>query len=244
MPADFHQLIKNLLFIDIETVAGYATLDEVPERLRQQWQRKARHLRNDASQTDADLYEGRAGIYAEFGRVIVIGLGFVHPTDEGGFGLKVRTLAGTDEAALLREFVQLLETKYRPERLTLCAHNGFEFDYPYLCRRMLVNGIPLPKALQLAGQPPWKNPHLDTLELWKFGDKKNFTSLDLLATLFDIPSSKSDLSGDKVNGVFHRENGLDRIRQYCQEDVVVLAQLLLRYQNQPLIAEQNIVRLG
>lgn len=244
MTADLHHLIKNLLFIDIETVAGFPTLDQVPERLRQQWQRKARHLRTEANQTDADLYEGRAGIYAEFGRVIVIGLGFVHPGEDGELALKVRTLANTDEAALLREFVALIETKYRPDRLTFCAHNGFEFDYPYLCRRMLVNGIPLPKALQLSGQPPWKNPHLDTLELWKFGDKKNFTSLDLLAALFDIPSSKTDLSGDKVNGVFHRENGLDRIRQYCQEDVVVLAQLLLRYHNQPLIAEANIVRMG
>lgn len=243
MATDLHQLVKNLLFLDIETAAGYPSLDAVPERLRQQWTRKARHLRTDASQTDADLYEGRAGIYAEFGRVIVIGLGFAHPTDGGELALKVRTLAHADEAALLREFVQIVE-RYRPDRLTLCAHNGYEFDYPYLCRRMLVNGIALPKALQLSGQPPWKNPHLDTLELWKFGDKKNFTSLELLAALFGIPSSKTDLSGDQVNGVFHRENGLDRIRQYCQEDVVVLAQLFLRYQNHPLIPEERIARLG
>jgi len=243
MATDLQQLVKNLLFLDIETVAGYPTLDAVPERLRQQWARKARHLRTDASQTDADLYEGRAGIYAEFGRVIVIGLGFVHPTDEGELALKVRTLTHPDEATLLREFVGIVE-RYRPDRLALCAHNGFEFDYPYLCRRMLVNGISLPKALQLSGQPPWKNPHLDTLELWKFGDKKNFTSLELLAALFDIPSSKTDLSGDQVNGVFHRENDLGRIRQYCQEDVVVLAQLFLRYQNHALIPEERIVRLG
>lgn len=243
MTADFHQLIKNLLFLDIETVAGFATFEAMPERLQHQWARKARHLRTDASQTDAALYEGRAGIYAEFGRVVVIGLGFAHPTDEGKLALKVRTLANADEAALLREFVGIVE-RYRPDRLTLCAHNGYEFDFPYLCRRMLVNGIPLPKALRLSGQPPWKNPHLDTLELWKFGDKKNFTSLELLAALFDIPSSKTDLSGDQVNGVFHRENGLERIRQYCQEDVVVLAQLFLRYQNHALIPEERIVRLG
>ncbi|MCY7351137.1 MAG: 3'-5' exonuclease [Cytophagaceae bacterium] len=242
MTAEFKQLIKNLLFIDIETVAAQATLDAVPERMRYQWKRKAAHLRSDESQTDADLYFRRAGIYAEFGRVIVIGLGFLHLDDSQQLCLRVRTMGSADEEALLREFANLIETKYRPELLTLCAHNGREFDYPYLCRRMLVNGIPLPKALQLSDRKPWQVNHLDTLELWKFGDKKNYTSLELLAAIFDIPSSKNDLSGDKVNGVFHLENDLARIQEYCIEDVVVLAQLFLRYQGKALIAEEQIDR--
>lgn len=243
MTDEFRKLIKNLLFIDIETVATHATFEEVPERLRHQWKRKAAHLRNDESQTDADLYFRRAGIYAEFGRVIVIGLGFLHLDESQQLCLKVRSMASADEETLLREFATLIETKYRPDLLTLCAHNGREFDYPYLCRRMLVNGIVLPKALQLSDRKPWQVNHLDTLEMWKFGDKKNYTSLELLAALFDIPSSKNDLSGDQVNGVFHRENNLARIQEYCVEDVVVLAQLFLRYQGRALVAEERIDRL-
>lgn len=243
MTNDLTQLFKNLLFIDIETVATYPTYDAVPERLQAQWKRKAGYLRTEPGQSDAELYENRAGIYAEFGRVIVIGLGFLHWDEEQQLCLKVRTMADTDERTLLSTFAHLLETKYKPNLLTLCAHNGREFDYPYLCRRMLVNSVPLPRALQLSNRKPWEINHLDTLELWKFGDKKNYTSLELLAALFDIPSSKTDLSGDRVNAVFHQEAGLERIRQYCLEDVVVLAQLFLSYQNLPLIPEGRIGRL-
>jgi hypothetical protein len=240
-------LPKGLLFLDIETVACQATFEALPERLRAQWAHKASRLGGEASHlTAAELFEQRAGIYAEFGKVIVIGLSFFHPDEAGQRCLRAKTLAGGDERALLTEFAAFVEkfTRQHDGKLVFCAHNGFEFDYPYLCRRMLVNGLPRPRALQLDGASPWRHPHLDTLDMWKFGDRKNYTSLELLAALFEIPSSKTDLSGDQVNGVFYRENDLPRIRQYCLEDVVVLAQLFLRYQNLPLIPEERITRLG
>jgi hypothetical protein len=240
--ADFQRLTKSLLFVDIETVSAQPSLDRLSDRLRQQWQRKAQYLRNGEPQTDDELYFQRGGVYAEFGKVIVIGLGFLFQDESGEWSLKVRSLAGDCERTLLQEFVRLVQ-KYPPNQLALCAHNGKEFDFPYLCRRMLINGLEIPKTLDFPGRKPWEVPHLDTLDLWKFGDRKHYTSLELLAAVFDIPTSKGELSGDEVNPTYHLENDLPKIARYCREDVVVLAQLFLRYQNRPLVHEDRIVRL-
>jgi DNA polymerase elongation subunit (family B) len=240
--AEFQRLTKSLLFIDIETVSGQASFHDLPERLRYQWQRKATYLRNGDPCTDEELYFRRGGVYAEFGKVVVIGLGFLFQDEDGTWSLKVRSLANDCETTLLREFIRLVE-KYDANRLALCAHNGKEFDFPYLCRRMLINGLTIPRALDYPGRKPWEVPHLDTLDLWKFGDKKHYTSLELLAAVFDIPTSKGELSGDEVNPTYHLEGDLPKIARYCREDVVVLAQLFLRYQNRPLVAEDCIVRV-
>lgn len=231
---------RNILFLDIETVAcapSYAALDE---RLKLQWARKANFFRQrDMSLTDEELFDERAGIYAEFGKIIVIGMGKFSATPDGQRALRTRYLANHDEAALLREFGAMLE-KMDQSQVRFCAHNGKEFDYPYLSRRMLVRGIPLPEVLNLSGKKPWEIQHLDTLEMWKFGDYKHYTSLDLLATLFDIPSSKGDLDGSKVNETYYREKDLKKIAEYCVGDVVVLAQLFLRLKGHPLLAAGNV----
>jgi DNA polymerase elongation subunit (family B) len=126
----------------------------------------------------------------------------------------------------------------------LCAHNGKEFDFPYLSRRMLVNSITLPSLLHLSGAKKWEVPHLDTMEMWKFGDYKHYTSLDLLLALFNIPSSKSEMDGSKVNGVYYQEKDLKKIATYCVSDVVAIAQLYLKMKNLPLIEERNIALLN
>jgi uncharacterized protein YprB with RNaseH-like and TPR domain len=240
---EFHKLIKNLLFIDIETVSGEADLSNLSERMQKLWLHKASFLPNPNSLSDNEFYFDRAGIYAEFGKVIVIGMSFFHWNENEELCLKAKSIAGSNEEELLREFKRLIEKKYRPSDLILCAHNGKEFDYPYLCRRMLINGIEIPKALQVAGKKPWEIPHLDTLEMWKFGDKKHYTSLELLSEILHIPTSKNELSGDMVNTAFYKEQDLDKIARYCREDVVVLAQLYLRYQHLELVNEDNIERI-
>ena len=221
------QELRDILFLDIETVACTAEFDFLDERLKAQWARKANVLRRNTDQTDETLFQDRAGIYAEFGKVICIAVGKFIDTDSGELALKTKVYYGHDEREVLCAFKQMVE-KMDPNTLKLCAHNGKEFDFPYLCRRMLVNNVSLPVALNIAGRKPWDIPHLDTMEMWKFGDFKNYTSLDLLAAIFDIPTSKTDMDGSDVNNVYHQNKDLDKIKDYCVRDVVVLAQVFLR----------------
>jgi len=230
--------LENLLVLDIETVRSHKLYEEMPERLQAQWDRKASFLRKDEADTAKDIYEDKGGIYAEFGKVVAISIGFftyVGPE----LSLRVKAIFGDDESTILKEFNNLME-KFDSKKLILCAHNGKEFDFPYLCRRMLVNKIKLPDVLDTSGKKPWEVNHLDTMEMWKFGDRKNFTSLELLATLFDIPTSKDGIDGSQVSGVYYDDNEVERIAKYCSKDVVVTAQLLLKLNQQPAIKEENI----
>lgn len=234
------QELRDILFVDIETVASTPDYGTLTERIKTQWARKAGFFKRDSGQSDEALFHERAGIYAEFGKVICIAVGKFFDHESGELGLKTKIYSGHDEKALLTTFKSMLE-KMDSSTLRFCAHNGKEFDYPYLCRRMLINGISLPAVLNLSGKKAWEVQHLDTLELWKFGDHKNYTSLDLLAAIFDIPSSKNNIDGSQVNHVYHQEQGLDRISEYCRGDVVVLAQLFLKLKGYPLIADTHIV---
>lgn len=230
--------LENVLVLDIETVRGSDNYEDLSERLQTQWIRKAGYLQKDEADTPKDIYLDRAGIYAEFGKVITISVGFFYQAN-GAWNFRVTGLANDDEAILLQELNALL-SKFDQNKLILAAHNGKEFDFPYLSRRMLVNNIQLPPVLDIAGKKPWEVNFLDTMELWKFGDRKNFTSLDLLATIFDIPSSKSDIDGSMVGQVYYETGDLEKISKYCNQDVVVTAQLLLRLNQLPIIAEDNI----
>jgi DNA polymerase elongation subunit (family B) len=230
----------NILFLDIETVACTDAYTNLSDRLKTQWARKASFFKREENQTDEDLFNLRAGIYAEFGKVIVIAVGKFYEPEPGKIGLKTRCLNSDDEKKLLLDFKALIE-KSDQTTLKLCAHNGKEFDFPYLTRRMLVNGVQIPDILNLSGRKPWETPHLDTMEMWKFGDYKHYTSLDLLATIFNIPTSKTDMDGSKVNQVYYSEKDLTKIAHYCTGDVVVLAQLYLKLKGLSLIDSQFIV---
>jgi len=231
--------LRDILFLDIETVASTDDFNSLEERMKAQWVRKAGFFKRRTEQSDEDLYHERAGIYAEFGKIICIAVGKFFDHESGEPGLKTKVYAGHDEKTLLTEFKTMVE-KMDANTLRFCAHNGKEFDYPYLCRRMLIHGIALPSVLSLSGKKGWEVQHLDTLELWKFGDYKNYTSLDLLAAIFNIPSSKSDIDGSQVNEVYHREQNLEKITEYCRGDVIVLAQLFLKLKGYPLIAGHHI----
>lgn len=233
--------LKNLLILDIETVAQTKEYGQLQPALQKHWDRKSSFIRNEEELSSEELYAGRAGIYSEFGKVIVVAFAIFHQLDNGELAIRVKSMADHDEKTLLEEVKNFLETKFDPEYLKLCAHNGREFDFPYLSRRMLVNGVRLPYVLDNSGKKPWEINFLDTLELWKFGDRKNFTSLDLLTTIFDIPSSKSDIDGSQVNEVYYNEeNGLQRIEKYCRGDVIATAQLFLRMHTLPIVKKENI----
>jgi hypothetical protein len=232
--------LRDILFLDIETVACTDTFQSLDERLKVQWSRKAGFLKREEGITDEDLFHQRAGIYAEFGKIICIAVGKLYDTESGEIGLKTKAYFGHDEKKILLDFNNMLE-KMEGATVRLCAHNGKEFDFPYMSRRMLIHGISLPTALNLSGRKPWETPHLDTMEMWKFGDYKHYTSLDLLTAIFNIPSSKSDMDGSQVNAVYYRDKNLEKIKTYCVSDVVVLTQLYLKMKNLPLIDTKNII---
>ncbi|MEQ8362255.1 MAG: 3'-5' exonuclease [Cyclobacteriaceae bacterium] len=230
--------LKDILFLDIETVAISENYSQLDERLKVQWARKAGFFRREEEHTDEYLFNTRAGIYAEFGKIVSIAVGMFTESEAGELGLRTKYFTSHDEAQLLTEFKQLLE-KLGPAT-KMCAHNGKEFDFPYMSRRMLINNIKLPEALNLSGKKPWEILHLDTLELWKFGDYKHYTSLDLLAAIFNIPTSKGVMDGSQVNEVYYKEKDLKKISVYCVGDVIAVAQLYLRLKGFPLMPEKNI----
>lgn len=231
--------LKNILFLDIETVSCEESYDQIDDRLKSLWDKKAQYINLPELSNKEKFYE-KAGIYAEFGKIITIGIGYFSKNESAELTFRVKAIASHNEKDVLADFKHLLENKFDASKLFLCAHNGKEFDYPYICRRMLVHQIGLPKALDISDKKPWEVRHLDTMQMWKFGDYKHYTSLDLLAALFGIPTSKDGIDGSMVNHVYYKEKDLDKIAEYCKRDVVVTAQLFLRLNNHPVIDEANI----
>ena len=231
--------VENILFLDIETVSQYPDFLCLDETTQQLWIQKAATLCKDG-QTPESIYE-RAGIYAEFGKIICISVGFAYQIVGGQWAFRLKSCFSDNEPDLLKDFIETIARfgKQRPNML-LCAHNGKEFDFPYIARRMLINGISLPALLDVAGKKPWEVPFLDTMELWRFGDYKNYTSLKLLTHVFGIPSPKDDIDGSQVADVYWKEKNLARIVQYCEKDVLAIAQLLFRYKGLKLIAPENV----
>lgn len=232
--------LHNILFLDIETVPQHASYELLPEEWKQLWNIKAGYLiRNKEEETVESIYS-RAGIYAEFGKIICISCGILQGSGEQK-KISVKSFAGSDEALLLHEFSDTLKRwAANDQQRYLCAHNGKEFDFPYLCRRMVINRIPIPGLLNMAGKKPWEVSHLDTMELWKFGDFKNYTSLNLMAHALGIPTPKDDIDGSMVGDVYWKENNLGRIIHYCQKDVITATQVFLRLMGESPIREENI----
>lgn len=231
--------VNNILFLDIETVPQYSSYKEMPESWRSLWDIKAGYIiRNKEDETFDSVYP-RAGIYAEFGKIICISCGFVQGQGDQK-KIVLKSFSGDNEQLVLHEFAEMIRKWSAHEQRYLCGHNGKEFDFPYLCRRMIINNISIPSILNVSGKKPWEVNHLDTMELWKFGDFKNYTSLNLLAQALGITTPKDDIDGSMVWEVYWKEKNLERIVTYCQKDVVTVAQILLRMMGESLIRPENI----
>lgn len=229
-----------VLFLDIETVSGNADYDQMDERMKVLWEKKSSQLlQGKTDKTATEMYRERAGIYAEFGKVVCISCGIL-VRSESGFTFRLKSYYGEDEQKILSEFSDMLNKNSGIK--SLCAHNGKEFDFPYLCRRLLIQGMRVPEILNMQGKKPWEVSHLDTMELWKFGDYKAYTSLDLLAAIFNIPTPKDDINGADVGRVYWQDKGIERIKTYCEKDVITTCQILLRMHSlEPLQQEQIII---
>lgn len=240
--------LTDLLLIDIETVPAQASFEQLNASMQELWLDKISKIKPEIEVEPGAAYLERASFYAEFGKIICISggffTGFSETTNTGQpakhYQLRLKAFAGDDEAIILQEFFKVVEKMQTRPGFKFVGHNIQEFDIPYICRRAVIHGIPLPDALQLYGKKPWEVPVLDTLHLWRFGDYKHYTSLQLLTTVLDIPSPKEDLQGSEVARVYWEDHDLERIARYCQRDVVAVAQLLLRFQHKPLLQEGDI----
>ena len=227
----------HILFLDIETVPLKSSFEELDEEEKEFWDKKSLRFR-DEEETPADVYN-QAGIYAEFGKVICISVGLI-VNRSGQYGFRIKSFYGDDEATLLSDFTKMLDKFSEKEQAYLCAHNGKEFDFPFIIRRLLINRLPVPEMLNVPGKKPWEVAFLDTLELWKFGDFRHYTSLNLLAHVFDIPTPKDDIDGSMVGKVYYEDDDLSRIVRYCEKDTLTVAQLFLRYKGEDLIDQEQV----
>ena len=229
--------LEHILFLDIETVPQFADYDSLDNPTKLLWEAKTKYQRKETL-TPKEFYD-RAGIWAEFGKIICISVGYFKQKEDPR-KFRVTSFYG-EEVDILKDFKTLLETHFNKANHLLCAHNGKEFDFPYIARRMVILGIDLPEKLNLFGKKPWEVRHLDTLELWKFGDYKTFTSLSLMAHVLGIPSPKNDISGEQVRDVFYKEKNIDRIVAYCEKDTVTVAQIILKLRNQDLLSVSEVL---
>jgi hypothetical protein len=234
-----HQVaLDRVLFLDIETVPLHENFEELDDIDQHLFADKTRYQRKEEFTPD-EFYD-RAGIWAEFGKIVCISVGyFAQRRQQREF--RVTSFKGEEER-LLKDFTVLLEEHFSHRTHLLCAHNGKEFDFPYIARRMIINGLPVPEKLNLFGKKPWEVPHLDTMELWKFGDYKHYTSLKLLTRVLGIPSPKDDIDGSQVRNVYYEEKDLDRIARYCEKDVIAIAQVFLKLRREPLLTDEYIVQ--
>jgi 3'-5' exonuclease len=229
--------VEDVLFLDIETVPEIPSYEQMDPKMKILWEKKSKQFRLP-EQTGNDVYN-RAGIYAEFGKIICISVGYIKEKDP--YGLRLKSFYGDDEKSLLNDFSLMLSKFSKSNRESLlCAHNGKEFDFPYMARRMIINGLIIPDLLDNAGKKPWEIKLLDTMDLWKFGDYKNYTSLELLTSVLGIPTPKDDIDGSMVAGIYYNEKDIERIVRYCEKDVIAIVQVLLRFKNKPVITGDRI----
>lgn len=231
--------LENILFIDIETVPEHEHYFQLDNETQDLFAQKTAYQRK--GEINAEDFYDRAGIWAEFGKIVCISAGFfTFRNDIRHF--RVTSFFGEEEK-ILRDFSNLLNNHFGQPQHILCGHNAKEFDIPYIARRMIINGVPLPGKLNLFGKKPWEVPHLDTMELWKFGDYKSFTSLKLLTKILGIPSPKDDIDGSEVAHVYYIAKDIDRIVTYCEKDVVATAQILLRFRREELLVDDEVVHV-
>ncbi|TVQ47994.1 MAG: 3'-5' exonuclease [Saprospirales bacterium] len=236
--------LEKVLFLDIETVAASKSYSNLDDDFKKFWDKKAlRFQRNQLELSTADLYEQKAGIFSEFGKIVCVSVGYFSEWRVKQREFRVKSFYGDDEKILLEEFSELMQNYFcHPESDFICGHNVREFDIPYIGRRMMVNHVKIPPLINIPGKKPWEVKYLlDTMELWKFGDYKAYTSLALLAKLFGVPTPKDDIDGSMVNQTYWEGNQLERIVKYCEKDVVATASVFLAMRGEKILNENEIL---
>ncbi|RAJ02535.1 hypothetical protein LX64_03555 [Chitinophaga skermanii] len=235
--------LDQLLLLDIETTPLVPSFSELPGEMQDLWLEKFTKTAPESGEPQPGYFE-KAGIYAEFGKIVCISVGFFY-VENGKYNFRIKSFFNDDEQIVLTEFLELVQKFHlKYPRFQFAGHNIKDFDIPYICRRAIIKGLILPPALQIHGLKPWEMPMLDTMQIWRFGDFKNYTSLKLLAAVLGIPSPKDDIDGSMVASVYWEKHDLKRISEYCQKDVLTVAQLLLRFKHMPLLNDNEVTIIG
>ena len=231
--------LHKLFIVDIETVPQSPDYTMLSNEWKGRWRQKIAKTIPEST-TPEDSYRQRAGILAEFGKIVCISIGCFHENN-GEQNFLIKSVYGDDEKTLLQSFIKAGDKFCKNKSgFAFAGHNIREFDIPYICRRLLINRLTLPHYLCLHDKKPWEVEMFDTLHWWKFGDHKNYITLDLLAGVMNVPTSKGDIDGSMVQDVYYKEKNIHRIVEYCQRDIEVVANLLLRFNNMPLLKRENI----
>jgi 3'-5' exonuclease len=232
----------DAFFIDIETVPAQSEFRLLDPEWQSLWIGKLSKTMPENFSPD-ETYQEKAGIMAEFGRIVCIGSGYFSEDKTTRKALfKVRAVAGEDEKALLTEWIGMVDKFHALfPAFRFVGHNIKEFDVPYICRRLMALGLPLPKYLQISGMKPWETNLVDTMHQWRFGDTRHYVSLNLLARVLGIPTPKDDIDGSQVQEVFYKDGDLSRIKKYCMKDVITTARVIQRFRGQPPVEEADIV---
>ena len=234
-------MLKNLLLLDIETIPQLEDYDLLPYSWQILWLDKISKTVPENT-APKESYRQRAGILAEFGKIVCISTAFFYDDANKKTSLKVKSIYNTDEKELLQTFIMLCNKVFnRNPQFQFAGHNIREFDIPYICRRMIINNIPLPEYLSIHEKKPWEVKMFDTLNFWKFGDHKNYISLHLLANVLDLPTSKTDMDGSMVQDVYYKEKNLRRIADYCERDVILTANIILKFINFPILEDSSVI---
>lgn len=237
--------LENIFFLDTETVPQFPNFSDMPEEFQKLWADKSEKLKSsEPDQTPETLYNTRGGIYSEFGKIVCISVGFFRK-EQNVLKLRLKSYFDDDETIILTQFSEMIRTHFKPSIHYLCAHNGKEFDFPYIARRTIINKMKLPDIFDLFGKKPWETEYfLDTMQLWRFGDIKNYTSLKLLCHILNIPTPKIDIEGKDVVNVYWKDNNLKRIAEYCEKDVLAIARLVMRYKGMEIIPDEDVIKIS
>jgi predicted PolB exonuclease-like 3'-5' exonuclease len=232
--------LDNLLLIDIETVPQFSSFDLLDDHWQQLWEEKTQRSLPDFTSA-AEFYPQRAGVMAEFAKIVCISIGYF--IKQGAMlQIRVKSFYGDDEKKLLQDFISTVnQMEAKNNKWCFAGHNIKEFDIPFICRRLLINGLTIPRYIDFQNMKPWDTNMVDTFQYWRFGDYKNYTSLKLLAAALGVPSPKDDIDGSMVADVYWNEKNVERIAVYCQKDVVTTGNIILRFKNMELISAENIV---
>jgi predicted PolB exonuclease-like 3'-5' exonuclease len=239
--------LEKFLFFDIETSGLESNYERLSEKMQELWSKRSEILRNQLGEkypdnkdkSDSDLFELKSALQAEFGRVVCISFGKIKFVEDEPT-IQIISVQDEDESVLLKKAFDII-IKMSKIGVKLIGHNVKRFDIPFLCKRGIINSLELPAPLQVWDKKPWEISITDTSELWSFGAwQEGFASLDLLATVLGIDSPKEQMNGSEVHGYYY-SGRIEEITEYCERDVITLAQILLRLSNLNLIDKQSII---
>lgn len=233
---------KNLLSIDIETVRIVDKYGDLPIEWQKGWEYKNKQAGEVPYFEElADSWEKTASLYAEFSKVCAVSVTFL---SKSGDKLMCKEFWGENEQEILNNLADLLNQSSNSSKdFRLVGHAAKYFDYPFLCKRYMINGLDIPFMLDSSTLKPWENRNLCTnADVWKCGGTGAGSSLQAMCLAMGVPVSKVDLVGDEVGAAYFRGE-FERIGTYCSYDTIATFNVIRRIKKEVIFAFDEVVYL-